>query len=172
MRTTGRVVELSPLCLFCFCVSRFQTFDGVACEQHKIRLGFKHCIQSAKPFLSDKPKLFLVLFVVSVSKWRLDFTVTVFGLLRGHVNARKDFILHRSNVKTHYFSTEKNVLSTISLMRMYITRTLLVVGKEKDIIQSRKQVQNIGLLHIFLAVSRFPIQRLPSRSLLRKFGND
>lgn len=57
-------------------------------------------------------------------------------------------------------------------MRRYITRTLLVFGKEKAIIQSRKQVQSIGLLHIFLAVSRFPTRRLFSRSLLRNFGND
>jgi len=55
---------------------------------------------------------------------------------------------------------------------MYITRTLLVLVKEKAIIQSRKQVQSIGRLHIFLAVSRFPTQRLPVRSLLRNFGND
>jgi hypothetical protein len=57
-------------------------------------------------------------------------------------------------------------------MRMYVTRTLLVVGKEKAIIQSRKQVQNIGLLHIFLGVSRFPTQCLPNHSLLKNFGND
>jgi len=42
----------------CFCVSRFQTFDGVAYEQHKMHLGFKHCIKSAKPLLSDKPQFF------------------------------------------------------------------------------------------------------------------
>lgn len=105
-------------------------------------------------------------------KSRLGFTITVFGLFSGHINAKKNFILHWRNVKTHYFSREKNTLWTISLMRMYVTRTLLVVGKEKAIIQSRKQVQNIGLLHIFLGVSRFPTQCLPNHSLLKNFGND
>lgn len=57
-----------------------------------MHVDFKHCIQSAKPFFSDKLKLFRVLFVVSVSKCRLSFTITVFGPLRGHVNTRKNFI--------------------------------------------------------------------------------
>ena len=176
MRTRDWIVEtwvvIAVYFFLCVC-SRFQTFDGTAHEQHKMHLDFKHCIHSAKPFLSDKPKLFLVFYVVSMSKCKLGFTITVFGLLSGHVNARKNFTFAQAERQKLITSVEKkNKLWTISLKRMYITRTLLVVVKEKAIIQSRKQVQSIGLLHIFLAVSRFPTQRLPIHSLLRNLGND
>jgi hypothetical protein len=157
MRTRGWVLEMwvvVGVSGFVFEISN--VWWGVAYEQNKMHVDFKHCIQSAKPFFSDKLKLFRVLFVVSVSKCRLGFTITVFAPLRGHVNTRKNFICIDGTPKLITSAEKKKLLWTISLMRVYITRTLLVFGKEKAIIQARKQVQSIGLLHIFLAVLTFP----------------
>jgi hypothetical protein len=98
---------VSGYCCVFFLYLRFQTFDGIAYEQQKMHLGFKHCIHSAKPFLSDKPKLFLVFYVVSVSKCKLGFTITVFGLLSGHVNARKNFTFAQTERQKRITSVKK-----------------------------------------------------------------
>jgi hypothetical protein len=93
-------------CVFFF-LSRYQTFDGDAYERRKMELGFIYYIQSAKPFLCDKPELFLTFFVVSVSKFKLGFTTTFFWLYVDRLTQERSLNLHKRNVKIHYCGRKK-----------------------------------------------------------------